>query len=256
MIQLAECAVKALVWLFGASIFSFLNVVIYRVPRQISFVRGYSHCPDCGHRLSGFDMVPVFSWLFLRGRCRYCGEKVSSRYTWIELIGGCIALLCVFKIGYNLEAIIIFAFLGMLTVVAFVDIDTMEIPNGFVIAILIISVISTVTVPGISLVERLIGMISVSLPLLLITLVIPGAFGGGDIKLMAACGLLLGWKLSLVSLFLAILTGGMYGIYLLAARKKGRKEHFAFGPFLCVGMFAALFWGEALTAWYLGLCGF
>lgn len=88
MIQMAECALMALIWLFGASIFSFLNVVIYRVPRQMSFVRGYSHCPDCNHRLSGLDMVPVFSWLFLRGRCRYCGGKVSSRYTWIELTGG------------------------------------------------------------------------------------------------------------------------------------------------------------------------
>lgn len=222
----------------------------------MSFIKGYSHCPDCNHRLSGLDMVPVFSWLFLRGRCRYCGGKVSSRYTWIELTGGCIALLCVFKIGYNLAAITSFAFLGMLTVVAFVDIDTMEIPNGFVLAILIIGMISIVTMPGISLVERLIGMVSVSLPLLLITLVIPGAFGGGDIKLMGVCGLLLGWKLSLVSLFLAVLTGGLYGMYLLGTRKKGRKEHFAFGPFLCVGMFAALFWGNQLTDWYLGMCGF
>lgn len=256
MLLVMQIVLVTWIWLFGASIFSFLNVVIYRVPRQISFVRGYSHCPDCGHRLSGLDMVPVFSWLFLRGRCRYCGGKVSPRYTWIELIGGCIALLCVFKIGYNLEAVTIFAFLGMLTVVAFVDIDTMEIPNGFVLTILILGAVSIVTVPGISLVERLIGMVSVSLPLLLITLVIPGAFGGGDIKLMGACGLLLGWRLSLVSLFLAVLTGGLYGMYLLGTRKKGRKEHFAFGPFLCVGMFAALFWGQMLTDWYLGLCGF
>ncbi len=256
MIQLAVCALLAIIWLFGASIFSFLNVVIYRVPRKMSFVQGYSHCPDCNHRLSGCDMIPVFSWLFLRGRCRYCGGKVSSRYTWIELTGGCIALLCVFKIGCNLAAVTGFAFLGMLTVVAFVDIDTMEIPNGFVAVILLIGIISMVTMPGISLAERLIGVFSVSLPLLLITLVIPGAFGGGDIKLMGACGLLLGWKLSLVSLFLAVLTGGLYGIYLLGTKKKGRKEHFAFGPFLCAGMFAALFWGQQLTGWYLGLCGF
>lgn len=256
MIQMAECAVMALIWLFGASIFSFLNVVIYRVPRGISFVKGYSHCPDCNHRLLGSDMVPVFSWLFLRARCRYCGGRVSSRYTWIELMGGCIALLCVCKIGYNLEAITIFAFLGMLTVVAFVDIDTMEIPNGFVLTILFIGMISIVTVPGITLVERLIGMVCVSLPLLLITMAVPGAFGGGDIKLMGACGLLLGWKLSLVSLFLAIVTGGLYGIYLLGTKKKGRKEHFAFGPFLCVGMFAAVFWGQSLMEWYLKLCGF
>lgn len=255
MTWIASCALAALIWLFGACIFSFLNVVIYRVPRQISFVRGYSHCPACDHQLTGLDMVPVFSWLFLRGRCRYCGGKVSSRYTWIELFGGCIALLCVFKIGYNLAAVTVFAFLGMLTVVAFVDIDTMEIPNGFVLAILIIGVCSIVTLRGVSLVERLIGMVSVSLPLLLITLAIPGAFGGGDIKLMGACGLLLGWRLNLVSLFLAVLTGGLYGIFLLVTKRKGRKDHFAFGPFLCLGMFLAVFWGQPLMDWYLGLCG-
>lgn len=256
MLLTAEIVLILFIWLFGASIFSFLNVVIYRVPRGMSFVKGYSHCPDCDHRLSGLDMIPVFSWMFLRGRCRYCGEKVSSRYTWIEFLGGCIALLCVFKIGYNLAAVTVFAFLGMLTVVAFVDIDTMEIPNGFVITILIIGLISVGTMPGLSLVERIIGVFSVSLPLTLITLAVPGAFGGGDMKLMAACGLLLGWKLNLVSLFLAVLTGGLYGIYLLLSRKKGRKEHFAFGPFLCMGMFAAIFWGNQLMDWYLGLCGF
>lgn len=256
MILTAEIVLILFIWLLGASIFSFLNVVIYRVPRGMSFVKGCSHCPDCDHRLSGLDMVPVFSWLFLRGRCRYCGEKVSSRYTWIEFLGGCIALLCVFKIGINLAAFTVFAFLGMLTVVAFVDIDTMEIPNGFVVTILIIGLVSMVSMPGLTLTERLAGFFSVSLPLTLITLAVPGAFGGGDIKLMAACGLLLGWKLNLVSLFLAVLSGGFYGIYLLLAGKKGRKEHFAFGPFLCLGMFTAVFWGNQLTEWYLKLCGF
>lgn len=256
MVLTAEIVLIIFIWLFGASIFSFLNVVIYRVPKGMSFVKGYSHCPDCDHRLSGLDMIPVFSWLFLRGRCRYCGKSVSSRYMWIECLGGCIALLCVFKIGCNLAALTIFAFLGMLTVVAFVDIDTMEIPNGFVLTILVIGLASIVTVPGMTLVERLIGVFSVSLPLTLITLAVPGAFGGGDIKLMAVCGIVLGWKLNLVSLFLAVLTGGLYGMYLLASGKKGRKEHFAFGPFLCLGMFAAVFWGKQLLDWYLGLCGF
>ena len=255
MVLVAEIILAVLIWLFGACIFSFLNVVIYRVPRKLSFVKGCSHCPDCGHRLSGFDMIPVLSWLFLRGRCRYCGGKISSRYTWIELLGGCIALLCVFKIGCNLAALTVFAFLGVLTVVAFVDIDTMEIPNGFVLAILIIGIVSVITMPGISLAARFAGILSVSLPLALITLAVPGAFGGGDIKLMGACGLLLGWKLNLAALFLAVLTGGSYGIYLLLSKKKGRKEHFAFGPFLCLGMLVSVFGGAQLIAWYLSLCG-
>lgn len=256
MVRLAEGVLAVLAWFFGASIFSFLNVVIYRVPRKISFVKGASHCPGCGHRLSALDMIPVFSWIFLGGRCRYCGERISPRDMWVELLGGCIALLCVYKTGFHPASLTVFAFLGMLTAVAFVDMDTMEIPDGFVLALLVLGVVSFVTMPGMPLSWRLAGVFSVSLPLWLITLAVPGAFGGGDIKLMGACGLLLGWKLSLVSLFLAVLSGGLYGIYLLTSGRKGRKDRFAFGPFLCLGMFAAVFWGERLVAWYLGLCGF
>ena len=84
-------------------------------------------------------------------------------------------------------------------------------------------------------------------------LIVPGGFGGGDIKLMAAAGLLLGWQRSLFAVFLALLAGGGYGIWLLAAHKAGRKDHFAFGPFLCIGIAAALFWGGDVVAWYAGL---
>lgn len=255
MLIVARCCIIACIWLLGACVFSFLNVVIYRVPRHMNFISGRSRCTGCEHQLVGRDMIPVFSWLFLRGHCRYCGEPISSRYTWIELFGGCMALLCVFKIGYNLAALTVFAFLAMLTVVAVVDIDTMEIPNQFVIAILVIAGISILTMPGLSLSNRIVGMLCVSGPLWIITLVVPGAFGGGDIKLMFACGLLLGWKLSLLSLLLSILTGGLYGIYLLFSRKKTGKEHFAFGPFLCTGMLLSLFWEEELIRWYFQLCG-
>ncbi len=255
MIQFMRGVAVGLIWFFGASAFSFLNVVIYRVPRNISFVREMFYCPDCRHRLSAMDVIPVLSWLCLRGRCHYCGERIAPRYIWIELLGGCIALLCIFKTGNNLAGMTAFAFLGMLTAVAFVDLDTMKIPNSFVLGTLVIALVSMVTMPGIPMAERLVGFLSVSLPLTLITLAVPGAFGGGDIKLMAVCGLLLGWKLNLLSLLLAVLTGGIYGMYLLAVKKKGRKEHFAFGPFLCLGMSASLLWGSQIINWYLVLCG-
>ncbi|MDO5407494.1 MAG: A24 family peptidase [Eubacteriales bacterium] len=157
--------------------------------------------------------------------------------------------------GGVLSAVTVAAFLVMLAAVALTDWITMEIPDRFTAALAVIGVVSIVTMPEISPGSRLAGVFSVSVPLFLMTYFIPGAFGGGDIKLMGACGLLLGWKLSLVSLVLAILTGGSYGIWLLAAGKKGCKDHFAFGPFLCLGMFLALFWGEELVDWYLGLCG-
>ena len=95
-------------------------------------------------------------------------------------------------------------------------------------------------------------MICVSLPLYLLTIPVPGAFGGGDIRLTAACGIFLGWKLNLLALFLAVMGGGIYGMWLLATKRKGKKDHFAFGPFLCVGMAIAMFAGENILNWYLG----
>ncbi len=256
MIYLAEFFLHLLVFMAGAGIFSFLNVVIYRLPRKISFVTGRSHCPSCDATLRWYDMVPVFNWFYLRGRCRDCGAKISFRYPAVETLGGVLALLCMHNFGESAGAIAAFAFLGVLTVVALVDADTMEIPNGLVIGLLIIAAAAwgCGLEPGWR--ERLIGFACVSVPMLLLTLAIPGAFGGGDIKLMAAAGLFLGWKLCLVATFLAIVGGGLYGIYLLAAHKKGKKEHFAFGPFLCAGMAVALFWGEQILEWYLGLFRF
>jgi len=252
--MLFEILIGIVIFFFGASIFSFLNVVIFRVPRKISFVKGNSMCPVCGHRLSGRDMVPVLSWLFLRGKCRYCGAPVSKRYAAVELLGGALALLCA-ELWRNdpARALTVFAFAGVLTVVAFVDLDTMEIPDGFVISAAVIGLLSIASMPGVTLLERLVGVFSVSVPLLLLTLAIPGAFGGGDIKLTAACGILLGWKLSLLALFFGIVIGGAQGIFLLAAKRAGRKDHFAFGPHLCIGMLLSLFVGNALLNWYLGL---
>ena len=258
MVQILVMLLWILLFIFGMCFFSFLNVVIYRVPKKISFAGGRSFCPSCKNQLKGRDMVPVFSYLFLRGRCRYCGSKISLRYPLVELLGGISAVFCMYCFGnvtdgvfrFSVQPVLIFLFLAVLTAVAFIDLDTMEIPNGLVLAAAVCGLASIPFFPEISWISRIIGIFSVSVPLLVITLLIPGAFGGGDIKLMAACGLILGWQLSYLAAFLAIVTGGIYGIYLLAARKKDRKDHFAFGPFLCVGMAVSVFWGQAILKWY------
>ena len=242
----------AAAFLLGCCIFSFLNVVIYRLPKKMDFVTGRSACPFCGHALGAPDMVPVLGWVFLGGKCRYCKAGISVRYPLVELAGGIAAVLCSYHFGINPRAIIAFLFLCVLTVVSFVDMNTMEIPFSLVIAAALMGVLSVLFFPEISLVERVIGIFCVSVPLYLLTVAVPGAFGGGDIKLMAACGIFLGWKLNLLALFLGVMGGGIYGFWLLAAKRKKRTDHFAFGPFLCLGMAAALFWGEKILDWYLG----
>ena len=149
--------------------------------------------------------------------------------------------------------ITLYAFFIILLAVAVIDAKTQEIPPAFPLAVLILGVISIWTMGDIRIADRIIGFFCVSLPLYLIVLAIPGGFGGGDIKLMAASGFFLGWKTTLVAFLIALLFGGGYGAVLLILRKKGRKDHFAFGPFLCGGMIAAYYCGDALINWYLGI---
>lgn len=251
MLMVMTGLLYVLIFFAGAAIFSFLNVVIYRVPLGKDFTKGRSFCPSCGHDLTFLDMIPVFGWLFLGGKCRYCKTRISPRYAIVELFGGIIAVFLCFFYGNYAKSVTVFAFFAILTVIALVDMDTMEIPDGFIVAVLVIGVVSFFTMPELHFVERIVGFFSVSLFLLLIALIIPGAFGGGDIKLMAAAGLIMGWKLNVLALFIAILGGGFYGIILLARKKKGRKDHFAFGPFLCLGLAISLLWGAELINWYL-----
>jgi leader peptidase (prepilin peptidase)/N-methyltransferase len=205
-------------------------------------------------------MISVYVLIWLVGACTFSFLNAAvyndsvPRDLGTDFFGGCIALLCVYQFGYNLTSVVVFTFFGMLTLVACVDVDTMEIPDEYQLVILILAVISIVTLPGPSLMDRILGAFSISVPLLLISLLIPGGFGGGDIKLMAVCGLLLGWKTTLIAFFLAVLSGGVYGCYLLCSGKKKGRDHFAFGPFLCAGMMLATIWGDQLLNWYLHLC--
>ena len=153
----------------------------------------------------------------------------------------------------NLCVVTVFSLLTLLLIIAQIDQQTMEIPNGLVIACIVPAAMAVFAFPDVTLTERLIGFFSVSLPLFAITLAVPGAFGGGDIKLMAVIGFFLGWKMSLTAFMLAVFSGGIYGIGLLLSKKKGAKEHFAFGTFLCAGTALTLFVGEWLLSWYLSI---
>lgn len=249
-----------IIFLMGASVFSFVNVLIYRIPAQMPFANDRSICPACKHVLNGYDMIPVLSYLILGGRCRFCKAKISVRYPFIEVLGGCLAVFSFYWFGKLedgslkgiLQAVLIFILLAILTAISFIDIDTLEIPNGLVIAVFICGLVSVVLFPEMGIPARIIGIFAISIPMLILTLLVAGAFGGGDIKLMAAAGLLLGWRCVIVAFLAAVLTGGIYGIYLLASKKKDRKGQFAFGPFLCVGIAAAVFAGENIIQWYMG----
>ncbi len=239
----------------GLCLGSFCNVLVYRIPLGISFARGRSFCPACRHTLAPRDLVPLFSWLALRGKCRYCGARIAPRYPLVELAGGALAVLSALRFGFTAMAAVAFCCCLTLLTVALIDADTREIPDGLVLALAVLAVFSYLLYNQIGIVERLLGAVCISVPMLLLDCVKPTSFGGGDIKLCAAAGLLLGWKGMLVAAFVSLVTGGAYGAYLLRVKGESGKAHFAFGPFLSLGIALALFAGEAILFWYLGLFG-
>ena len=230
------------IFLMGGSVYSFVNLVADRLPEKKPIALGRSVCDNCGRVLGAIDMIPVFSYIFLRGKCRSCKTSLSAKYFITELAGGIIALYMTYTYwGSWLQLVTGYIFVAILACVLLIDMETMSIPDQLVIAMAILSIISVFIFKDIDIISRVIGFFSVSVPMLIIALIKDGAFGGGDIKLMAFTGFFLGWQLNLLSFFIAIITAGVYAVGLLAHYKKGEDRHFAFGPFLAISCTIGLF---------------
>jgi leader peptidase (prepilin peptidase)/N-methyltransferase len=250
MLALVYTISYRVIFAIGATIGSFLNVLVYRLPRGLDFVKGFSYCPICEHRLMPFDLVPILSWLFLKGKCRYCGARISPRYFIVESTCGAVGLLLFIFVPSHAQALLFFAIFCVLLTISLIDADTQTISDGLNIALGVLAVISIWVGPEVDIQSRLIGLAAVSVPLFLISLFIEGAFGLGDVFLMISAGFLLGWQCALVAFFIGLIIGGIYGVFALARRKKGRKDHFAFGPCLAIGIFMSLLEGNSIIDWY------
>lgn len=243
------------VFVIGSVIGSFLNVVIWRVPQDLSFVKGRSYCPHCHTTLKPYDMIPILSWMLLKGKCRFCKEPISIRYPLIELAGGLLAMVCFHHFMFTWDTLLVFTILLTLLAITMIDFATMTIPNGLIIFLIFPIIIVCILHPEMAFLDRAIGFFMISLPMYLLTLLIPDCFGGGDIKLIAVCGFLLGWKMVILAMFLAIFTGGIYACYLVISKKAKKGAHMAFGPYICLGVSIALFYGPEIVNAYLSLFG-
>ena len=243
--------IYVLLFIVGACVFSFLNLAIARIPEEKNIFKGSVRCKKCGHELGVLERIPILSWIFLLGKCKSCKERVSFRHTGIEILGGILAMIVYGYYGFTPAALTVFVLFCVLTVISFIDHDTMIIPPQLNVLVLVIGIISIWTMGGPSILSRVIGLFCISLPLYLIILVVPDGFGGGDIKLMFAVGFFLGWKSTVIAFFIGLVVGGVYGIWVMIRKKMGKKDHFAFGPFLCVGIAIAVFYGEKLMNMYL-----
>ena len=258
------------VFIFGACIGSFLNVVIYRIPAGLSLLYPPSRCPKCGHRLGKTENVPVLGWLWLRGRCKSCKTPISARYPTIEAITGVIYLLVFWQFGYSLETVGYWALLSWLLSLSMIDVDTMTLPSSLTKSGLILGLLfqgllgwNDAGFPGIA--DRLIFGITgaVSGIWLLEIIGIIGmlclgqqAMGDGDGKLMATIGAWLGWQSVLLGGFLACGLGAVIGGGAIALGILSRKQPMPFGPYLCFGGLLALFFGDRIISSYLNIYGF
>ncbi len=240
-----------LVCVYGILIGSFLNVLIVRIPKSEDFVKTRSHCISCNYTLKWYDLVPVFSYLALGGKCRKCGRKISIRYPLVEIINGLMYAFIYYRFGLTSYGIVACIMFSTLLVISLIDLDEMIIPNKLVIFILIVA--SIYTIIDKNYLDHIIGFFLVSSILLFIVVVTKGAMGMGDVKLMAVSGLLLGAYNIFLALIVASVVGSIVSITLLALKKINRKNKVPFGPFLSFGIMVAIVFGEQIINWYFNV---
>ena len=270
-----------LVFVWGLAIGSFINVLIYRLPEGEDIVIKPSHCMTCGQRIKFYDLIPVFSYLFLRGKCRHCGEKISIQYPLIELLTAISLVGIYYKFGWiytpgvyqtvppaqiiNLIAMMVLV--GMFIAVFFIDLKHYIIPNEIIIFGIATGLIFAIlkgfnyynwNYHWISLKDAGLGFLVGGLTFLLIVIIgewlmKAEAMGMGDVKLMAVVGLFLGLKLTILAMFMAFIIGSIVSIFLLVTKIKGRKDQIPFGPFIVIGSIAAMLWGEQILRLYFSV---
>jgi len=254
-----------LVFLVGMCIGSFLNVCIYRIPQEKSVVSPPSSCPGCGEKLKAIDLIPVLSFILLKGKCRNCNARISLQYPLVELLTGILWLFVYMRYGLTIETLALLYLFSVLIPVAFIDLAHFIIPNGLVLAGLLggiplyfyhLTVRPVVFYRSDNWYAPLLGMVSASGILFIVALIglliygNDGAMGMGDVKIFLPIGLFLGWKLALVTLLLSIFIAGIVCIFLLLFRIVERKSTIPFGPFIVLGTIIVGLFNDLLFRYY------
>jgi len=263
LFQAYPSLLAAVLFILGLLLGSFLNVVALRVPQGQSVVRPPSHCPSCKHRLHGLDLIPVVSYLWLRGRCRYCHAPFSARYAVYELITALAFGLCGYRFGIQSELLVALLLVSVLVVIIQTDLDSMIIPDrvvffGIGVAIIMRLFIHPLPWWNYGAAFFLGGGILFAIGWLSLILLRKEGMGGGDVKLFAFIGLIVGIKLIVLSLFVASLLGTLYGLWTRRRSRSGdeetgRETYIPFGPFLAAGSLLAYGFGDSLIRWYISL---
>jgi leader peptidase (prepilin peptidase)/N-methyltransferase len=245
-----------LIVLLGLAVGSFLNVVVARLPRHRSLWRPRSSCPTCGALIAWHDNIPILSFVMLRGRCRTCSAPISWRYPAIEATTAGLFALAYTMLGSGADLAIGLLLLSALVVVTGIDLEHQIIPDVVTLPGIVVGFAASVAAHRLTWSDSALGILTgggIFWVILQASLVLTGreGMGGGDIKLGAMLGAFLGWKVVLLSIFLAVVLGGALALGLLSIRATGRKDPIPFGPFLAAGGVVGLFWGERVITWYV-----
>lgn len=246
--------IPSIIFIYGLMIGSFLNVCIYRVPLGKSVVSGRSYCPCCSNLIPWYRNIPLFSYIFLKGRCGDCNSKISPIYPFVELLNAILWLWVWLHFGLVFYSLLMALFCSMLIIISFIDLSKKIIPDGLVLALAILGLINGAyqwIILGNHWSIFILGFFAASLPLYILALIHPEGMGGGDIKFMAAAGLFTGYKLILLSLFLGAIYALIYAGILLLLKKPLKNVQIPFGPFLSLAIVTSLFFGDAILNLYL-----
>jgi leader peptidase (prepilin peptidase) / N-methyltransferase len=254
----------ALIFIFGAVVGSFLNVCISRIPKGDSIIRPPSHCPKCKTAIAFYCNIPLLSYLFLRGRCRACGERISFRYFAVELLMASLAVALFYQFGFGLAFMLGFVFIAALIVISFIDLDVRIVPDVISLPGIVVGLLLSII--GHYLLRDPLGIVPTPLGALLGVLLGGGfllavawayerftgveGMGGGDIKLLAMIGAFLGWPAIPLTIFLSSLGGSVIGVGFMLAKGVDRRFALPFAPFLCLGAVVYLFFGRDIIDFY------
>jgi len=255
---MSHIVIEIMIFMFGMCVGSFMNVCIYRLPVSKSIVHPRSMCPHCKTPIPFYDNIPVFSYILLRRKCRFCKSPIPFRYPVVELLGGLFSLGVFLKFGLSLEGLIYYIFIATLLVITFIDIDHQIIPDRITLPGIVVFFLASFALPSISLKDSLLGLLVGGGTLFLIgwsysLITHKEGMGGGDIKLLAMIGVLIGWKGILFTIFTSSATGTIAGIIKMLHQRKNMKLAIPFGPFLSIGAILYIFFGPQIIYWYFKL---
>lgn len=255
------------IFIFGTIIGSFLNVCIFRIPLEQSIAFPPSHCMNCGKKLKWYDMFPIISWLILKGKCRFCGSKISYRYPLVEFVTGIIFLAIYLKYGFTFETIKFCVFASLIIVIGLIDMDTTDVYTSTII-------FGIVSAAFLIIIGYVLFKMNLNVKISTFNYILGGAIGAGfillimlfarivfktqgmgsgDTEICLVCGLFLGIENVIFMLFLSVIVGGIIGILLILFGKKKKTDYIPFGPFIALSSIISILFGQGIVNWYLGM---